>query len=146
MKIREKFDKLPVFLREDRIKVPTTIILLSLILLIVLTFIADWKIGLTVVLLILVTVWLLYNSTDYLIEETNKYVSDLSYRIKKGEQEALIQMPIGILLYNEKYEIQWTKLKRLTKSLQDGLKSTKPIKCKRLSGATVILKWLYKKK
>ena len=71
MKIREKFDKLPVFLREDRIKVPTTIILLSLILLIVLTSIADWKIGLTVVLLILVTVWLLYNSTDYLIEETN---------------------------------------------------------------------------
>lgn len=108
MKIREKFDKLPVFLREDRIKVPTTIILLSLILLIVLTFIADWKIGLTVVLLILVTVWLLYNSTDYLIEETNKYVSDLSYRIKKGEQEALIQMPIGILLYNDKHEIQWT--------------------------------------
>ena len=42
------------------------------------------------------------------LDNANKYISDLSYRIKKGEQEALIQMPIGILLYNEAQEIQWT--------------------------------------
>lgn len=108
MKIREKLTKLPPFLREDRIKIPLTIIMISLVLLIVLTFLADWKIGIAVVLLIILTGWLLYYSTDFLIEETNEYVSDLSYRIKKGEQEALIQMPIGILLYNEKHEIQWT--------------------------------------
>lgn len=108
MKLREKIAKLPSFLREDRIKIPSTIILISLVLLVVLTFMADWRVGIAITLLILVASWLLYYSTDYLIEETNKYVSDLSYRIKKGEQEALIQMPIGILLYNEKHEIQWT--------------------------------------
>ncbi|MGP6147356.1 DHH family phosphoesterase [Jeotgalibaca sp. A122] len=108
MKIREKIANLPAFLREERIKTPSTIILISLVLLIVLTFLADWKIGIAITLLVITTAWLLYYSTDYLIEETNKYVSDLSYRIKKGEQEALIQMPIGILLYNEKHEIQWT--------------------------------------
>ncbi|KRN28624.1 hypothetical protein IV38_GL000825 [Lactobacillus selangorensis] len=39
---------------------------------------------------------------------TSAYVSDLSYRIKRGEQEALVKMPIGILMYNDKGEIQWT--------------------------------------
>ena len=47
-------------------------------------------------------------SSEVLVAETNKYIADLSYRIKKGEQEALIQMQSGILLYNKEEEIQWT--------------------------------------
>lgn len=108
MRLREKIANLPAFLREDRIKVPIIVFLISLVLLIILTFIADWKIGIAAMLILASAAWLLYKSSDYLIDETNKYVSDLSYRIKRGEQEALIQMPVGILLYNEQYEIQWT--------------------------------------
>lgn len=108
MNIREKIAKLPAYLRSDRMKIPVIAIAISLLLLIILTFIANWKIGIAIFLLIAVTAFFVYNSTEFLIEETNKYVSDLSYRIKKGEQEALIQMPIGILLYNEENEIQWT--------------------------------------
>lgn len=51
---------------------------------------------------------LLIYSIKTITVETNKYIADLSYRIKRGEQEALIKMPIGILLYNEEYELQWT--------------------------------------
>ncbi|KRL01648.1 phosphoesterase, DHH family protein [Liquorilactobacillus capillatus DSM 19910] len=40
-------------------------------------------------------------------EDTNEYISDLSYRIKRGEQESLIKMPIGILFLSEKDEIEW---------------------------------------
>lgn len=108
MKIREKVEKLPPFIRANRIKVPAYILLISLILFIVLAFITSWKIGLVLLFVIFIVGGLFYYSTDYLIDETNKYISDLSYRIKKGEQEALIQMPIGILLYNEAQEIQWT--------------------------------------
>lgn len=108
MKIKEKVSNLPPFIRANQIKIPTYILLVSLVLFIVLTFIASWKIGVVLLLIIMLVIWLFYYSIDYLIDETNKYVSDLSYRIKKGEQEALIQMPIGILLYNEEQKIQWT--------------------------------------
>lgn len=107
MKLQEKIKNIPPFIRANRIKIPTYIIMIAMALIVVFTFIASWEIGMAVLIIIAVILWFINYSSDYLIEETNKYVSDLSYRIKKGEQEALIQMPIGILLFNEEFEIQW---------------------------------------
>ena len=42
-----------------------------------------------------------------LAKNTNNYAANLSYRIKRGEQEAMIKMPLGILLYDESRHIQW---------------------------------------
>ncbi|HEX7066025.1 MAG TPA: DHH family phosphoesterase [Bacillales bacterium] len=39
--------------------------------------------------------------------ELKDYVSTLSHRVKKVGDEALTEMPIGILLYNEQYQIDW---------------------------------------
>lgn len=39
---------------------------------------------------------------------TNKYISNLAYRIKRGEQEALIKMPVGILIYDDQMNVEWT--------------------------------------
>lgn len=41
-------------------------------------------------------------------KETEKYISTLSYRLKKVGEEALLEMPIGIMLINDKYDIEWT--------------------------------------
>ncbi|WP_019243380.1 MULTISPECIES: DHH family phosphoesterase [Bacillus] len=40
--------------------------------------------------------------------ETEKYISTLSYRLKKVGEEALLEMPIGIMLINDDYCIEWT--------------------------------------
>ncbi|HET7615603.1 MAG TPA: DHH family phosphoesterase [Bacillales bacterium] len=40
-------------------------------------------------------------------KELEMYVSTLSHRVKKVGDEALTEMPIGILLYNEHYQIEW---------------------------------------
>ncbi|WP_142830296.1 DHH family phosphoesterase [Planococcus soli] len=40
-------------------------------------------------------------------EATEKHIETLSYRMKKVGEEALLEMPIGILLVNEKYDIDW---------------------------------------
>ncbi|MFD0050648.1 DHH family phosphoesterase [Actinomycetes bacterium NPDC127524] len=40
--------------------------------------------------------------------ETEEYISTLSYRLKKVGEEALLEMPIGIMLINEDYYIEWT--------------------------------------
>ncbi|MED4941154.1 DHH family phosphoesterase [Heyndrickxia coagulans] len=41
-------------------------------------------------------------------EEIERYISNLSYRVKRVGEEALLEMPIGIMLYNEDYIIEWT--------------------------------------
>ena len=41
-------------------------------------------------------------------KEMEKYISTLSYRVKKVGEEALMEMPIGIMLINEEYYIEWT--------------------------------------
>lgn len=40
-------------------------------------------------------------------EETEKHIETLSYRMKKVGEEALLEMPIGILLINDQYIIEW---------------------------------------
>ncbi|MFJ8259108.1 DHH family phosphoesterase [Peribacillus asahii] len=39
---------------------------------------------------------------------TEEYITTLSYRLKKVGEEALLEMPIGIMLINEDYYIEWT--------------------------------------
>ncbi len=41
-------------------------------------------------------------------EQTEEYIATLSYRLKKVGEEALLQMPIGIMLINDDYYIEWT--------------------------------------
>ena len=43
-----------------------------------------------------------------LYEEMEQYISTLSHRVKKVGDEALLEMPIGILLYNEEHQIEWS--------------------------------------
>ena len=40
-------------------------------------------------------------------EETEKHIETLSYRMKKVGEEAFLEMPIGILLINDQYIIEW---------------------------------------
>ena len=50
-------------------------------------------------LLILISlVATIFYALETIAKNTNQYISDLSYRIKRGEQEALIKMPIGIMI------------------------------------------------
>jgi cyclic-di-AMP phosphodiesterase len=41
-------------------------------------------------------------------EEIEEYISTLSYRVKRVGEEALMEMPIGIMLINDEYYIEWT--------------------------------------
>ena len=41
-------------------------------------------------------------------KEIEEYISTLSYRVKKVGEEALLEMPIGIMLINDEFDIEWT--------------------------------------
>ncbi|MGM0843357.1 MAG: DHH family phosphoesterase [Bacillota bacterium] len=48
----------------------------------------------------------LYEKKTY--QSTEEYISTLSYRLKRVGEEALMEMPIGIMLINDDYYIEWT--------------------------------------
>ncbi|AYC28397.1 DHH family phosphoesterase [Paenisporosarcina cavernae] len=51
------------------------------------------------------------------VEETERHIETLSYRMKKVGEEALLEMPIGILLINDQYTIEWAN-PYMTRELQ----------------------------
>ena len=63
--------------------------------------------GLAMVLLFILTVIFVVYGIYVLAGNTNNYAANLSYRIKRGEQEAMIKMPLGIMLYDKDRQIQW---------------------------------------
>ncbi|WP_243355153.1 DHH family phosphoesterase [Bacillus litorisediminis] len=50
--------------------------------------------------------FLLYRE-DTREQEIEQYISTLSHRVKKVGEEALLEMPIGIMLINDEYVIEW---------------------------------------
>ena len=133
-------EKLPNFLNDNKFKWFAVVIGLLQLVTIALGFFVHFMVGIVLLVAFIITVLALYHLAKKLSIETHKYITDLSYRIKRGEQEALIKMPIGILLFNEDYEVQWTnpylqnyfghqgvlgkKINEIDKELADAIQSS----------------------
>lgn len=100
-------EKIPRLLGQDSLKI-TVIIAFSaqLILSIAALFVNIW-LGLILLVVFIITWILLYNFIQNYEDKLSEYIEQLSYRIKRSEQEALIKMPMGIILYNDDHEIDW---------------------------------------
>lgn len=99
--------ELPAFVKDSRLTASLIIVLsLSFVGFIVGLLISPLY-GLATLLLFILTCTFSIYGIYVLAINTNNYASNLSYRIKRGEQEAMIKMPLGILLYDEDQQIQW---------------------------------------
>ncbi|WP_018934407.1 DHH family phosphoesterase [Gracilibacillus lacisalsi] len=82
------------------------IYVLSFVLLIFL-FYFHWIIGAVMTVLFSVSLYYSIEREKQLVDQTEAYISTLSYRVKKVGEEALLEMPIGIILYGDDYQIEW---------------------------------------
>ncbi|KRO16464.1 DHH family phosphoesterase [Lacticaseibacillus saniviri] len=99
--------KLPAFLEDLRLRyISIVMVLLTLAGITVGFFIRPWLALVLLLLLVGIMVTSFYE-LETITKNTNQYISDLSYRIKRGEQEALIKMPVGILIYDKSLNIEW---------------------------------------
>lgn len=99
--------ELPEFVKDTRLTASLIIVLvLSLLGAIIGTLISP-LFGLAMVLLFILTIIFVTYGIYVLAGNTNNYAANLSYRIKRGEQEAMIKMPLGIMLYDKDRQIQW---------------------------------------
>ena len=83
------------------------IYLLSIVLLVIVWYF-QWVLGLIMTVLILISLYYTVMSEKTFLKKQEKYISTLSYRVKKLGKEALLEMPIGIILYEENGKIEWS--------------------------------------
>src|SRR5699024_2470583 len=72
-----------------------------------LAFTFNWIFGIVFLLILVLVIIGAFISLAEIKAQTSDYISDLTYRIQREEQDALIRMPIGILLFNNEKEIAW---------------------------------------
>ncbi|MRH44385.1 hypothetical protein GH741_17210 [Aquibacillus halophilus] len=68
----------------------------------------QWLFGLIMSLLLVASLYNSIKSEKNQISETEEYITTLSYRVKKVGEEALLEMPIGIVLFSEDFMVEWT--------------------------------------
>lgn len=77
------------------------------IILLVFIYYFQWILGAVMTLLLGLAIYNSIRTEQLLQNETEEYISTLSYRVKKVGEEALLEMPIGIVLFSEDYQIEW---------------------------------------
>lgn len=105
--LEKEFWQIPEFLRNKHLRIIAVFLLILSLVCATLAFIVNAWLGIIVFLLILLTIGLSFITLKQVMQDTTHYISDLSYKIKRSEQEALLKMPIGILMLNDSAEVVW---------------------------------------
>ncbi|TWT27018.1 DHH family phosphoesterase [Planomicrobium sp. CPCC 101110] len=95
------------FFRKRKLRYPLiALLLLGLAAAILISSRSEWIAGIFVLLfgIAFAAAWVIEKKT---YEATEQHIETLSYRMKKVGEEALLEMPIGILLVNEEFDIEW---------------------------------------
>ena len=100
-------DKFMFLGKNTYLKTIMIIMILISIFSIIIAFIINPILAIVLFLLFFTFFLVNYYLIDRLIKSTNDYVSNLLYRAKIGEQEAIIRMPVGVILYDKDMNIQW---------------------------------------
>ena len=105
--LKERIKALPTFLKSETMKKYGFSFIAIILCMLVVAYVMNIWMGLILTLFVILLGTLLYSFANYIIKETNHYVTNLSYKINKGSQDASIKMPIGMLLLDDNGEIQW---------------------------------------
>ena len=95
------------FFRKRKLRYPLiALLVLGVAAAILISLWSEWAAGIFTLLFIIAfaVAWV---TEKRVYEATEKHIETMSYRMKKVGEEALLEMPIGILLVNEKYDIEW---------------------------------------
>ncbi|MFC4619689.1 DHH family phosphoesterase [Camelliibacillus cellulosilyticus] len=87
--------------------VPIIIALAIGLLFVALTAVYQWYLGLVGLIVLIISAFFIRLYGRLYKKDLESYVSTLSHRVKKVGEEALHEMPIGIVLYDDNYTIEW---------------------------------------
>lgn len=82
------------------------IVLLTIIGLI-LGFMDNWVIGLIVLIIAVTGGAISIRRLRKLVVDAHEYLNELTYKVQRGQQEALLEMPMGMIMLNKRHEVEW---------------------------------------
>src|SRR6185437_8521836 len=99
---------MPSYFNQPMIRYPLYGMMAVSAVLLFFTGLERWWIALIGACLLAALFYLAIQIEKSVVKQTEDYISTLSYRVKKVGEEALMEMPIGIMLFNDDYYIEWT--------------------------------------
>ncbi|MGM7723408.1 DHH family phosphoesterase [Metabacillus sp. Hm71] len=99
---------MPSLYEKPLVRYPIYVLIAVTVISVLFLYFFNWMIGLLVTVLLGAALLYLRKAVVDFQTEMEGYITTLSYRLKKVGEEALMEMPIGIMLYNDQYVIEWT--------------------------------------
>jgi cyclic-di-AMP phosphodiesterase len=98
---------LPSFIEKRSIRYPFYGLIGITVIILIVLFKYNWIVSLVGLLLTVIPLYYMFVVDRRQRKEMEEYISTLSYRVKRVGEEALMEMPIGIMLINDDYFIEW---------------------------------------
>ncbi len=95
------------FFRKRAIRYPLTVLSILGMMAAVLLLLNQFWSGLIFAILFTTAAGMAWKIEEQTYIETEKHIETLSYRVKKVGEEALLELPIGIILINDKNTVEW---------------------------------------
>ena len=102
-----KFTALPTFFKNQRLGGLAALVSFIAIVGTILAWFVNWIVGIIWLILVIIALIVIFKALQGISEQTTHYIENLSYRINRGEQESIIQMPLGVILCTDEGEIEW---------------------------------------
>ena len=100
-------DRWLLFVRDGAVRANAIFLLSLSIISLVIAFNLNWVIGLIMVVFLAVGLYISLNQLYKLRDDTNTYLSDLTYQLERGQQEALLDMPLGMITMDDHEMVKW---------------------------------------
>ncbi len=99
---------MPSYLEKRSIRYPIYALIAITVVLLGLIAVYNWLLALIGIIVAFLPFFYIFQLERKQRKEMEEYITTLSYRVKKVGEEALMEMPIGIMLINDDYYIEWT--------------------------------------
>lgn len=99
---------MPTFLEKRSIRYPFYGLAGITVVLLIILSLYNWILSLAGLLMMILPIYYMLDVDKRQRKEMADYITTLSYRVKRVGEEALMEMPIGIMLINDEYYIEWT--------------------------------------
>ena len=99
---------MPSYLKERKLRYPLYGIMAVAVVLLIYIGLTNIWVALVGAFMLLALFVLAVYLENKMVKVREEYVKTLSYRVKKVGEEALLEMPIGIMLINDEYYIDWS--------------------------------------
>ncbi|USS85948.1 DHH family phosphoesterase [Fructilactobacillus cliffordii] len=107
MKNEKKTFTLPPFVHNQHLRTIAIFITLNLVLGLVIAFLYNLWIGVVLLVLACVGLFFIIKELNVVEQNADNYMDRLSYLINRGEQESLLEMPLGVLILDSSQRVSW---------------------------------------